>query len=102
MTTKRRQDEHPAEQAAEQAAEQVEQERAEQEEEQRARIKESATTRVYHPAVDSWRDVRDEDVDDWTGQGWLTDKPDHVDDSDDPFVVVDHSDAGKVRAKILE
>ena len=36
--------------------------------------------RVYHPNLNAWRDV--DDVKSWTEQGWLTSKPEHVDDSD--------------------
>jgi hypothetical protein len=39
------------------------------------------TQRVFHPSLDAWQDVPDDDVKDWTDSGWLDSKPEHVDDS---------------------
>lgn len=38
--------------------------------------------RVYHPVLNAWQDVRKKDVVKWQRQGWVTEKPAHVDDSD--------------------
>lgn len=40
--------------------------------------------RVYHPGLDTWRDVPADAVTEWTDAGWLTKKPKHVDDSASP------------------
>lgn len=37
--------------------------------------------RVYHPGLDTWQDVPDDNVTEWAEAGWLTKKPKHVDDS---------------------
>lgn len=38
--------------------------------------------RVYHPVLNAWQDVWKKDVVKWQRQGWVTEKPAHVDDSD--------------------
>lgn len=38
--------------------------------------------RVFHPTLNSWQDVSDDQVDSWKDAGWRVTKPDHVDDSD--------------------
>lgn len=40
------------------------------------------STRVYHPAGNSWQDVPTGDVPAWAEAGWLVEKPAHVDDSE--------------------
>lgn len=38
--------------------------------------------RVYHPTLNSWRDIKPADADRWKAAGWRLTKPDHVDDSE--------------------
>lgn len=38
--------------------------------------------RVYHPTLNSWQDVPDDAVKDWTEAGWKATRPKHVDDSE--------------------
>ena len=41
-----------------------------------------ATTRVYHPSLNTWYDVTNPE--EWVESGWRKSKPAHVDDSADP------------------
>lgn len=38
--------------------------------------------RVFHPTLNSWKDVPEGDVDTWVELGWRKTKPKHVDDTD--------------------
>lgn len=37
--------------------------------------------RIYHPTGNAWQDVEQHHVESWTESGWLTERPEHIDDS---------------------
>lgn len=41
-----------------------------------------AFSRVFHPTLNSWKDVPSSEVEAWKQAGWLKTKPKHVDDSE--------------------
>ena len=54
--------------------------------------------RVYHPTLSAWEDVPEDRVDEWEAAGWLSSKPDHVDDSQSlPAVVTNQTRAKRTK-----
>lgn len=70
-----------------------------------------AFSRVFHPTLNSWKDVPSSEVEAWKQAGWLKTRPKHVDDSEaarpgegyvPPAVAVDVVEDVPAGAPVLE